>query len=243
MRSSPRSHLLATINRWASRCVFLSGLLYPAGASSPPECVFEDRPTPSSRGDQWSLALIDTEFRLPADFVPSDLVSVRQAGLADDRTLRAPVVADLAELLTAAERAGLRFELQSAYRSYDYQDRVFRGWVRTQGLEQALATSARPGHSEHQLGTALDLRSAGGPAPWLLSDWAETPEGGWLESNAWRFGFVMSYPRGKRAVSCYAYEPWHYRWFGRDTAAAIRTSGLTAREWLWQRLESGADRP
>lgn len=237
--------MLAIIGRWACRCICLSGLLYPAvassAASSPPACAYEDRPTPSSDRDQWRLALVDTMFRLPAEFEPSDLVSVRPAGLSDDRTLRAAVVADLAELLAAAEGAGLRFELQSAYRSFAYQEQVFSDWVRAEGRELALLTSARAGHSEHQLGTAIDLRSAGGPAPWLLADWAETPEGSWLEANAWRFGFVMSYPQGREDLTCYAYEPWHYRWLGRDAAAAIRASGVTAREWLWQLVEDGAD--
>ncbi|MEX2542985.1 MAG: M15 family metallopeptidase [Trueperaceae bacterium] len=241
MRLRLRPPLFGTIGHWALGSVCLGVLAHPATAAAPPACVYADQPTPVSAGDQWRFALVDTRFRLPEEFVPADLVSVRQAGLADDRTLRAPAVADLAELLSAAGRAGVLFELQSAYRSFEYQEQVFSGWVRAQGREQALLTSARPGHSEHQLGTAIDLRTRGGPAPWGLADWAETPEGTWLQANAWRFGFVMSYPRGREAVTCYAYEPWHYRWFGRDAAAEIRSSGLTAREWLWRLVEEGAD--
>jgi D-alanyl-D-alanine carboxypeptidase len=213
----------------------------PQATASLPPCSFGDEPAPMLLEGDLDTALVDTRYRLPANYAPEGLVPVRRAGLDDDRMLREAVVADLGELLRAAGRAGMRFELQSAYRSYAYQQRVFAGWVETVGLEAALRTSARPGHSEHQLGTALDLRSAGGPAPWHLEDWAQTPEGGWLRENGWRFGFVMSYPAGKEEQTCYAYEPWHYRWLGREIAARIDASGLSTREWLWQRLEERND--
>lgn len=148
--------------------------------------------------------------------------------------MRAALVPDLAELLRDARAAGLALELQSAYRSYEYQERTFASWVRQEGREAALATSARPGHSEHQLGTAIDLRSAGGPAPWSLADWGRTPEGAWLAQHAWRYGFVMSYPAGARGSTCYAYEPWHWRWVGRDLAARVAHEDRVLRDVLWE---------
>ncbi|MBA4169012.1 MAG: D-alanyl-D-alanine carboxypeptidase family protein, partial [Chloroflexi bacterium] len=63
-------------------------------------------------------------------------------------------------------------------------------WVGVGGYEQALRTSARAGHSEHQLGTAIDVTSEGGQAPWEYADWASTPAGTWMADNAWRYGFV-----------------------------------------------------
>ncbi|MEX2534208.1 MAG: M15 family metallopeptidase [Trueperaceae bacterium] len=220
-----------------TRLLLLAGALLPIGFASPPPCQYADQPALLAASDDWSTALVDTAFRLPADYVPADLVPVRRAGLADDRTLRAAVVADLGDLLAAAREDGLSFELQSAYRSFDYQERVFAGWIETLGRERALRTSARPGHSEHQLGTALDLRSPGGPSPWELADWALTAEGGWLQENGWLYGFVMSYPKGKEALTCYAYEPWHYRWVGRERAMHVHESALSLREWLWRELD------
>lgn len=202
----------------------------------PPTCEYGSEPAPMLSGDPL-LALVDTSFHLPSGYAPTNLVSVRTAGLDDDRTLIEPAVRDLKRLLEAAARQGLHYELQSAYRSYGYQEQVFSGWVATLGEEQALLTSARPGHSEHQLGTALDLRSAGGPAPWDLEDWAQTPEGEFMAQNSWKFGFVMSYPEDSQAVSCYAYEPWHFRWVGEEIAARVAGSGLTLREWLWHELQ------
>lgn len=203
-------------------------------AEGPPPCAHDDRPArvvPAGDG-RWTV--LDTSYGLPEAFRPDDLVPAREAGLDDDRPLRAVVVPDLRALLAAAEADGVAFELQSAFRDHAYQARTFAYWTRVDGYEEALATSARAGHSEHQLGTAIDLRSAGGPAPWRLDDWASTPEGAWMAANGWRFGFVLSYPSGAEDRSCYAYEPWHWRWVGRETATRIRERGLVPRELLWE---------
>ena len=208
----------------------------PALAASPlPPCTYEDRPAALTGYDKWSYTLLDTLYALPERYAPEDLVPLEDAGVgAPEMQVRAVVLDDLRALLEAAEAAGIALEVQSAYRSFSYQETVFAGWVAQDGLEAALKTSARPGHSEHQLGTALDFRSADGPPAWELEDWRETPEGAWLAENAPRFGFVMSYPAGQEAATCYSYEPWHYRYVGRDAAAAVAKSGLTLREWLWE---------
>jgi D-alanyl-D-alanine carboxypeptidase len=96
-----------------------------------------------------------------------------------------------------------------------------------------MPSPARPGHSEHQLGTVLDVTSYGGNTPWDYADWGATKAGAWMRNNAWTFGFVMSYPKGKSRITCYSYEPWHFRYVGKATAKAIHDSGLTPREWIW----------
>lgn len=210
----------------------------PAPAAAPTSasdyCAVRDVVTPYSRGDGYLYALLDRTYMLPSSFVPPDLVSVSAAGFSGYRTgelVRRVVVPDLAALRSAAAQAGHHLQAQSAYRSYATQKTTFDYWVSVSGYEQALRHSARPGHSEHQLGTTVDLTS-GGTAPWNFADWAATPAGAWVAANAWRFGFVMSYPRGSEGVTCYGYEPWHYRWVGVDIAARVRSSGLTLRQFL-----------
>ena len=102
------------------------------------------------------------------------------------------------------------------------------------GWHEPLKESARAGHSEHQLGTTVDFRGYGGSAPWNYTDWGTTKAGAWLKGNAWKYGFVMSYPKGKTSVTCYQYEPWHYRYVGRTRARTIRSSGLSLRQFLWR---------
>ena len=113
-------------------------------------------------------------------------------------------------------------------------------WTRVSGYLAALKSSARAGHSEHQLGTTIDFRSYGGSAPWYYADWGKTRAVRGSRKNAWRYGFVMTYPKNKISVTCYAYEPWHYRYVGRNRAAAIRASGLTLREYLWRQQTTPA---
>jgi D-alanyl-D-alanine carboxypeptidase len=172
---------------------------------------------------------------LPASYVPDDLVPASAAGLSRYFTVRSIMVDDLREMATAAAAAGARLGMISAYRDYTEQHWTFWYWVRELGYDKALVSSARPGHSEHQLGLVIDFTTSHQEDPWVYRDFSkETSAGRWLAANAWRYGFIMSYPLNKLAKTCYAYEPWHYRYVGRDEAAAIHGSGLTLREWLWQ---------
>jgi len=204
------------------------------GVVGPPPCAYRDvAATIHPEGDgRWTV--LDTVFALPAAWAPEDLVPAREAGFDDDRTVRAVIVPDLRALREAAEVAGVPLALRSAFRSYAYQATTFAYWVQRDGEAAALATSARAGHSEHQLGTAVDLGSAGGPAPWDVADWADTPAGAWLQRNGWRFGFVASYPDGAADLSCYAYEPWHWRWIGRELAAVVHARSAVPRDVLWE---------
>jgi len=210
-----------------------------------PECLVADEPAWGGTYDEWRYTLLDTRFTLRPDYEPPDLVPVAGAfpagtGEAAGGRLRSILIDDLRALVADAAAAGRHLAVQSAYRDYAYQAQTFQYWVDAHGYDRALTTSARAGHSEHQLGTALDLRSLDGPAAWDLDDWATTPEGAWVAANAWRYGFVMSYPLGSQPLSCYSYEPWHYRYFGRELAAVIHASGLTAREVLWTLAHGGA---
>jgi D-alanyl-D-alanine carboxypeptidase len=184
--------------------------------------------------DQYSLMLIDKTYAVPKDYVPPDLVNVRQAGFGGSYQVRAVMIDDLKAMRIAAAQANSALAIFSAYRSYQEQVWSFGHWMRALG-DAALYSSARPGHSEHQLGLAIDFKAYGGPVPWAYKDFSrQTAAGAWLAKNAWQYGFVMSYPWNKVSQVCYGYEPWHYRYVGRAAAAAIHASGQTARVWLWQ---------
>lgn len=196
--------------------------------------VLSDVVTPHHAYADWALSLLDTRYMLPASYAPPDLEPVSAAAVAGSGQLRALVMPDLKEMAAAAKAAGAPIQVFSAYRSYAYQVSAFDGWVAVDGWVAALNSSARPGHSEHQLGTAIDVGSLGGAPPWNVRDWAATTKAGaWMAANAWRYGWVMSYPAGRTDVTCYAYEPWHYRYVGRAAAAELHAAGETLRQWLW----------
>jgi zinc D-Ala-D-Ala carboxypeptidase len=198
-----------------------------------PICTYVDIPATRVNYADWGTTVLDTVFQLPGGYAPPDLVDTSRAGLNSGYFIRSVALPDLTAMVAAAAADGARLAVQSAYRSYRGQVLTFNGWVSQVGYNQALLTSARPGHSEHQLGTAIDFRAVGGVSPWRYADWATTREGSWLAANAWKYGWVLSYPKGATAVSCYRYEPWHYRYVGRATAAAVHAAGVTLRQWLW----------
>ena len=205
----------------------------PADAASLPPCRVADTTTRLHARSDWARSLLDTTYRLPKAYRPGGMAAVSRARLSGGGSIRRLALADLRAMVRASRAAGARLAVESAYRSYAIQVASFARWVHEGGIGMALETSARPGHSEHQLGTTLDFKTVGGASPWHYPDWGKTREGAWLRKNAWRFGFVMSYPKGKKSVSCYAYEPWHYRYVGRDLARQVHDSGRALRQLLW----------
>jgi D-alanyl-D-alanine carboxypeptidase len=207
----------------------------PSGAASAafPVCRVADTLTQHGALADWSRSVVDTQYRLASTYAPTDLRPTSAAGISGGGSVRGFVIADLRAMTAAAKAAGAPIAVQSAYRSYATQQQTFAYWVNAYGYARALTLSARAGHSEHQLGTTLDLRSSGGAAPWDYADWGTTRAGAWLRANSWRYGFVMSYPKGQMSATCYAYEPWHFRYVGRARAKAVRDSGFTLRQYLW----------
>jgi D-alanyl-D-alanine carboxypeptidase len=213
-----------------------------ADDGSAPACRHADVRTALSSYDDWAGTLLDTTYRLPASYAPPDLVPVVRAGLAGTGQVRRLVIPDLTELVRAARADGISLAAVSGYRSFQSQAGTFAHWVRVKGYPGALLGSARAGHSEHQLGTAVDFTSAPGVEPWYFS-WFGSSTARWLARNAWRYGFVMSYPAGGTAVTCYHHEPWHYRYVGRATAVAVKASGETLREFLLRHDAADAEAP
>jgi D-alanyl-D-alanine carboxypeptidase len=203
-----------------------------AEGHSLPACTIGDVLTPFSSSDDWPRTLLDTRLRLPSTYEPRDLVSTRRAGFETAKPIRRLLIEDLAALRAAAVRAGNPIDVTWGYRSFQTQRWVFQYWSKRKGRDATLLTAARPGHSEHQLGTSLDFKSEGSPN--VDRSWRFEPAGVWMRENAWKFGFIETYPLGKKASTCYAHEPWHYRYFGRGLAARIHASGLTTREFLWR---------
>lgn len=232
--------LATTPRRWWPRLVLLAVVLAAVGvgavsgvvsalvppASASPfdgpvaDCRVDDRRTPHRDPDDWARTLLDQEYALAADDVPRDLVSLADHGIDGTGSLRSLVIDDLAAMAEDARDAGAGFRITSAYRSYQHQVRTFASLEAALGRDEALRSAARPGHSEHQLGTTIDID--GGEA--------------WLATNAWRYGFVMSYPpEHSPGTTCYKPEPWHFRYIGRDAALAVAQSGVSLRAWLWER--------
>lgn len=196
---------------------------------SPLKLTFDRRQF--SIDDPASIWVVANKLRPldPKNYAAPDLVST-PVKYVNTPTLR-QVAADAVVAMFAAYRAesGKELQIQSAYRSYDVQVNVYNGWVAQLGQEGADLTSARPGHSEHQTGLALDISSV--PAVCALDQcFADTPEGKWLAANAYKWGFILRYPNGKTNITGYEFEPWHYRYVGVDLATAMHDTGIPTLE-------------
>lgn len=202
-----------------------------------PVCRYRDDLTRYAAPGDWRRTLLDTNLRLPRGYRVPDVVPVSRAGIAGSGRIRKVAIADLRALAAAARRAGNPIAVRSAFRTWEDQEAIFASWVRRTSRKEALRYSARPGHSEHQLGVGIDFMSAGGGEPWDGPDWGTSPAGLWMARNAWRYGWLMSYPPGEEHRSCYGYEPWHWRYVGRERARIVHASGLPYRVWLWRTSE------
>ncbi|MGM0652109.1 MAG: M15 family metallopeptidase [Bacillota bacterium] len=178
----------------------------------------------------YLLALVTKGTTLKSSYSPADLRQIpSHMNPSYEMYLRSEALALLEQLYQAAEEDGVALGIRSAYRSYSTQKRLFNDYASRHGEEEANRFSARPGQSEHQLGTTVDF---GGTAVDFTAEFGQTPRGIWLAENAHKYGFALSYPRNKEDITGYIYEPWHFRYIGVEAAREWKESGLTLREYL-----------
>ncbi len=158
---------------------------------------------------------VDKKTSLPEDYAPDDLVKIRQRWnfhTSDSpKYLRKYVAYVIEHMLQAAEEQGVHIRVFSAFRSYDKQRYLYLKAVSRYGENQNRV--AKPGHSEHQLGTTVDLCGLD-PKTVLTPHFDLTREGKWLKENASKFGFCQSYTIENQHQTGYIPEPWHYRFYG-----------------------------
>ena len=207
----------------------------PASNTETPPMALEDLP--------WNLRLVNREHPLAADFAPDNPTELPDASWVEahvNHRVDARIVEDLAAMLTTAEAEGVRPVVCSSFRTYDYQENLFANRIErakredhlegTEAEEAAAFWVAPPGASEHQTGLAVDIVDA---------DYTELDEGQestatqqWLMAHCAEYGFILRYPTDKSATTGIGYEPWHYRYVGKEAASAITQSGLCLEEWL-----------
>lgn len=211
-----------------------------AALVAPPACELLDEPTAYAQLQDWPRSLVDQRVALPADYVPDDLVSGGEANYGSDVQIRALMATDLNSLRNAIINAGVpEAAIMVAYRSHADQQALFEGVEAEVGFEEALDVTERAGHSEHQLGTAIDYRPLG--VTTVDESFGDSATGTWLAENSWKYGFVLTYPAGEEAATCHRYEPWHFRYVGIELANRIHMTGLTLREYLWHWQTTGTE--
>lgn len=184
-------------------------------------------------GIPWNMTLVNAENPMQEGYVP-ELAEVENGYSVDAR-----IAEDLNAMLAAARADGCQPQICSAYRSVEKQVQVFNdtvnGWI-NQGssfwdaYQRTTQEVALPGTSEHGIGLAVDIVS--NQYAELDAKQAETKEAQWLQEHCYEYGFILRYPPEKQSLTGIIYEPWHYRYVGREMAQKIKESGLTLEEYL-----------
>lgn len=183
--------------------------------------------------DAWKLTLVNPWNALPEDYA----FTVKK--LSNGHSVDERCYPDLQEMMDDCRAAGLSPVICSSYRSWDKQEALFQnkvdrlmaqGYSRESAVEEAGKVVAVPGTSEHQLGLALDIVDLNNQN--LDTSQENTPVQKWLLEHSWEYGFILRYPNDKSTITGIIYEPWHYRYVGRDAAAEIHEQGVCLEEYL-----------
>ena len=157
------------------------------------------------------VLVVNKTYALPVDYNPGRLT---------DECADA-----FAKMQAAAGADNIILYEASGFRSYETQEGLYDNYAARDGQDAADRYSARPGHSEHQTGLAIDLND-------VSDTFGETPEGQWVAAHGAEYGFILRYPAGKEDETGYMYEPWHIRYVGEKTAQEITDSGLCLEEYF-----------
>ncbi|RHW42252.1 D-alanyl-D-alanine carboxypeptidase family protein [Neobacillus notoginsengisoli] len=182
------------------------------------------------------LSLVNKEFFLSSDYKPKDLMKPDIPFSFGDQDVEKSLIREeaglaLEEMFMKAAEQNIEIFAVSGYRSYTRQKALFDAEVKKSGSAKATQLVALPGQSEHQTGLTMDITSRSTNLN-LTEEFGETVEGKWLAENAHKFGFILRYPKGKESITGYQYEPWHFRYVGREAAKTIYENDWTLEEFF-----------
>lgn len=198
------------------------------------EAVEDSASLLGSASENWAIALVNEGHPLDTSYVPAEMTEIESERSVDSR-----IADDLKQMLSDAKDAGLSMYVASAYRSYEKQREVFnntmqdwisQGYSPLNAYDETKKSVAVPGTSEHATGLAVDIISSEYEA--LDDRQGDTEEQKWLMEHCWEYGFILRYPSDKSDVTNIVYEPWHYRYVGKEAAKEITEQNITLEEYV-----------
>lgn len=173
------------------------------------------------------LMLVNKFNYLDENYAPDDIVKVSMQFAYGDNEIKKEVYEKFRSMYNDAKKEGLYLIITSSYRDYNFQKELWDSYANQKGDEWADSVSARAGYSEHQTGYTLDIVTYNAN----MSSFEKTDEFKWLQDNAYKYGFILRYPKDKEDITGYSYESWHYRYVGKDVATKIKKLGITFDEY------------
>lgn len=172
--------------------------------------------------------LINKYNYLEKDYVPNNLVDVTGIYARDKAKLVDVAYENFKKMADDAREKNLTIKITTGYRSYSFQSTLYNNYLKIDGQEKTDTYSARPGHSEHQLGYSCDITDNNNVS---FEEFQYTKEYEWLQKNAHKYGFIQRYPKDKEYITGFIFESWHYRYVGQDIAKYIYENNITYEEY------------
>ncbi len=169
--------------------------------------------------------LVNKDNPVGVDYVPNDLINTTVQTARGNVEISKSIEDDLEDMFQSAQNDNIYFCITTGYRSAQFQDALYRKSLEKNGKEHADKYIAKPGYSEHQTGLAIDI-SCKSKNYKLTTSFGDTEEGKWLAENSYKFGFILRYKEGREEDTGYAYEPWHFRYVGKEIATYLYENNL-----------------
>lgn len=173
--------------------------------------------------------LVNKDNPLPRAHIPNNLVNA-ESKYKENIMIAKEVKLAFDKLKEAAEKYGYYIDIESGYRDYDYQEKLYNKLVEEKGFTYAITRIAEPGKSEHQTGMAIDFYIYKDEKSYIEQDIKDFIETKWVHQNAHKYGFILRYPEGKEDITKYSYEPWHLRYVG-HLAEYLYNKDITLEEY------------
>lgn len=171
--------------------------------------------------------LVNKYTFLPSKYAPNDIVAMSNWYAYPGNSIRKEVYSAFKEMSAAAKESKITLVVNSSYRDYATQKKIYDDYEDSKGIEYADKYAARPDFSEHQTGLSLDIFTLDSN----MNTFENTDAFKWLNANSYKYGFILRYPKDKTDITGYSYEAWHYRYVGKDLAKKVYSSGLTYDEY------------
>lgn len=189
--------------------------------------------TTKTNMEEGNAILVNKYYSLPQSYAPEDIVKVSNQHCFGEVSIKSEVYDTFKEMFNAAKKENITLIINSGYRSFEQQTKLYNQYKETKGQEYADSYAARPDYSEHQTGLSLDIMTYGANS----NTFESTEAFKWLDKNAHKYGFILRYPKDKEDITGYSYESWHFRYLGKNLATKVKKSNLTYDEYYAYYIE------
>ena len=177
--------------------------------------------------DKGILTIVNKYNYVSRDYVPNNLIEI------NNLKINKEAYESYLIMKSDLEKEGLNIRIISAYRSYEYQENLYNNYLKYETKSLVDTYSARPGYSEHHTGLAIDVDNT----KLDFNKFYLTKEFLWMQENSYKYGFILRYPKDKENITGYTYEPWHYRYVGKEVAKYIKKHNSTYEEYYYEFID------